>query len=148
MCIRDSHEGQLSGAHLPEPVVLGDVVEACSATEFRLLGRSEDLINIAGKRSSLAYLNHQLNGITGVVEGVFLMPTETGTGVDRLMALAVAPELSERQLLAALAERLDPVFLPRPLLKVEALPRNETGKITRESLLLLIAQRHPVADAY
>ena len=141
-------DGRLSGAHLPEPVVLGDVVEACSATEFRLLGRSEDLINIAGKRSSLAYLNHQLNGITGVVEGVFLMPAETGTGVDRLMALAVAPELSERQLLAALAERLDPVFLPRPLLKVEALPRNETGKITRESLLLLIAQRRPVADAH
>ncbi len=141
------HEGRLSGAHLPEPVVLGDVVEACSATEFRLLGRGEDLINIAGKRSSLAYLNHQINGITGVVEGVFLMPAETGAGVDRLIALAVAPELSERQLLAALAERLDPVFLPRPLLKVAALPRTETGKITRESLLLLIAQHRPLADA-
>ena len=141
-------EGRLSGAHLPEPVMLGDMVEACSATEFRLLGRGEDVINIAGKRSSLAYLNHQINGIAGVIEGIFLMPAETGSGVDRLTALVVAPTLSERQLLTALAERLDPVFLPRPLIKVAALPRTETGKITRESLLLLISQRHPVADVH
>ena len=132
--------GRVSGAHLPEPISLGDVVEAYSATEFRLLGRSEDLINIVGKRSSLAYLNHQLSEIAGVVEGVFLMPAETGTGVDRLIALVVAPQRSERQLLAALAERLDPVFLPRPLIKVETLPRNETGKITRESLLRLMVE--------
>jgi len=140
--------GELSGAHLPEPVILGDVVEAYSATEFRLLGRSEDLINIAGKRSSLAYLNHQLSEIPGVVEGVFLMPAETGTGVDRLIALVVAPQLGERQLLAALAERLDPVFLPRPLIRVETLPRNETGKTTQESLLQLMAQTGRIANGH
>ena len=39
--------------------------------------------------------------------------------------------------LAALAERLDPVFLPRPLLKVDRLPRNETGKVTRDALRAL-----------
>ncbi|MGT2490859.1 hypothetical protein ACU4GD_10860 [Cupriavidus basilensis] len=31
-------------------------------------------INIAGKRTSLAYLNHQLNAIEGVEDGVFFMP--------------------------------------------------------------------------
>ena len=36
-----------------------------------------------------------------------------------------------------LAERLDPVFLPRPLLKVDRLPRNETGKVTRDALRAL-----------
>lgn len=141
------HDGQLSGAHLPEPVTLSDRVEACSASEFRLLGRSEDLVNIAGKRSSLAYLNHQINAIAGVTEGVFAIPDDAGTGVERLIALVVAPDLSERQILAALAERLDPVFLPRPLLKVEALPRNETGKLTRENLLALVAARRSAADA-
>jgi acyl-coenzyme A synthetase/AMP-(fatty) acid ligase len=139
-------EGQLSGAHLPEPVALSDIVERCGETEFRLLGRSEDLVNIAGKRSSLAYLNHQLNAIAGVTEGVFAMPDSVGVGVERLIALAVAPGLSERQILTALAERLDPVFLPRPLLKVEALPRNETGKITRAPLMALVARLRSTVD--
>lgn len=138
-------EGCLSGAHLPEPVPLNDIVEACGATEFKLLGRREDLVNVAGKRSSLGYLNHQLNGIAGVVEGVFLAPEASETDVERLAAVVVAPGLSERQVLAALAERLDPVFLPRPLVKVDALPRNETGKLTREALSALIARPHQSA---
>ena len=128
----------LAGAHLAEPVPLNDRIETCGAEEFRLLGRCEDLINMAGKRSSLAWLNHQLNQIDGVVEGVFIVPDNSDEGTGRLTAVVVAPDLSERQLWAALAERLDPVFLPRPLLKVEALPRNETGKLTRDALLALL----------
>ncbi|HRD65839.1 MAG TPA: AMP-binding protein [Candidatus Competibacter sp.] len=140
-------DGRLSGAHLPEPVLLNDIVEACGEAQFKLLGRQEDLINIAGKRTSLSYLNHQLNEIEGVVEGVFLPPDEAGTEAKRLVAAVVAPELSERQLLAALAQRLDPVFLPRPLVKVDALPRNDTGKVTRETVLALMARLHPSAPA-
>lgn len=132
-------DGCLSGAHLPEPVSLNDIVEPCGETEFKLLGRREDLVNIAGKRSSLGYLNHQLNEIEGVTEGIFVMPDEAGTEVQRLLAVVVAPGLTERQLLAALAERLDPVFLPRPIFKVTALPRNDTGKVTRAALLALMA---------
>jgi acyl-coenzyme A synthetase/AMP-(fatty) acid ligase len=36
--------------------------------------------------------------------------------------------------LAALREHVDPVFLPRPLRLVDALPRNETGKLPRAAL--------------
>ena len=136
-------DGQLSGAHLPEPLPLNDIIEPNGATEFRLLGRREDLINVAGKRTSLGYLNHQLNDIAGVVEGVFLTGDATEREAQRLMAVVVAPRLSKPDLLAALAQRLDPIFLPRPLLKVDALPRNETGKVTRDALLALIARPPP-----
>jgi 3-hydroxymyristoyl/3-hydroxydecanoyl-(acyl carrier protein) dehydratase len=37
-------------------------------------------------------------------------------------------------LLTALREHIDPVFLPRPLLFVDALPRNSTGKLPRAAL--------------
>lgn len=134
--------GSLAGAHLPEPVPLNDLVEPCGDSQFKLLGRREDVVNVAGKRTSLAYLNHQLNGIDGVEEGVFVMPDETGQEVGRLAAVVVAPDLSERHLLAALARRLDPIFLPRPLIKVNALPRNETGKPAREALLALLVRSH------
>ena len=49
-----------------EPTPLADVLEVARARRFRLLGRSNDLVNIAGKRSSLGHLNYHLNAIDGV----------------------------------------------------------------------------------
>jgi acyl-coenzyme A synthetase/AMP-(fatty) acid ligase len=97
-------------------------------------------VNIAGKRTSLASLNHHLNAIPGVRDGVFVMPEETDGAVTRLAAFAVAPGLSSESILAALRQRIDPAFLPRPLHLVDSLPRNETGKLTRERLDTLVAK--------
>ena len=47
--------------------------------------------------------------------------------------------LDEAQILSALRRALDPVFLPRPLRCVPMLPRNETGKLPRETLAALLA---------
>jgi acyl-coenzyme A synthetase/AMP-(fatty) acid ligase len=49
----------------------------------------------------------------------------------------VAPTLDAARLLQALRERIDPVFLPRPLLFVTRLPRNGTGKLPQEALRAL-----------
>jgi acyl-coenzyme A synthetase/AMP-(fatty) acid ligase len=53
----------------------------------------------------------------------------------------VAPGLAAPALLAALRERIDAIFIPRPLVLVEALPRNSTGKLPREALQAL-AREH------
>lgn len=126
------------GGHVEGRIPLGDVLELLDAEYFLLHGRSADLINIAGKRTSLAYLNHQLNAIPGVEDGAFYMPDEEAPdGITRLAAAVVAPGLGAGELLTALRQRLDAVFLPRPLLFVEELPRNATGKLTRDSLQAL-----------
>ena len=41
-----------------------------------------------------------------------------------------------------LRRRIDPVFLPRPLVIVERLPRNATGKLPQQALQAL-ADRRP-----
>jgi acyl-coenzyme A synthetase/AMP-(fatty) acid ligase len=123
------------GGHVEERTALADVIEPTGAYRFLLHGRSADMINIAGKRTSLGYLNHQLNAIPGVVDGSFFMPDdEHEDGVTRLMAVVVAPGLDQASLLRALRERIDAVFLPRPLIFADALPRNETGKLPRAAL--------------
>ncbi len=122
---------------LPQTVELGDLLEPAEGGRFRLVGRKADLINIAGKRASLADLNLRLTAIEGVLDGVFL-PPESDEG--RLRALVVAPGLSERDILDALAAQLDPVFLPRPLYRVDGLPRNATGKLPRAALEALLAR--------
>jgi acyl-coenzyme A synthetase/AMP-(fatty) acid ligase len=118
------------GGHVEAPTPMGDVLEVTGGDRFLLHGRTEDLVNIAGKRSSLAYLNHQLNAIPGVVDGAFfLRETNAATGIARLAALVVAPGLDAGTITGLLRDRLDPVFLPRPLLMVDAIPRSATGKL-------------------
>ncbi|HEX5461327.1 MAG TPA: AMP-binding protein [Steroidobacteraceae bacterium] len=125
------------GGHLEQPTPMCDQLEPIDAERFLLHGRLGDLVNIAGKRSSLAYLTHHLHAIAGVVDGVFFLPAEphpSEAGVVRVAAAVVAPGLEAAQLMEALRQRIDPVFLPRPLLLVERLPRNSTGKLPREAL--------------
>jgi acyl-coenzyme A synthetase/AMP-(fatty) acid ligase len=132
------------GGHLEQPTPMCDELEPVDAERFLLGGRLGDLVNIAGKRSSLAYLTHQLNSIEGVEDGVFFFPEEphpSQAGVARVAAAAVAPGLDAGRLTEALRQRIDPVFLPRPLLLVERLPRNSTGKLPREALRSLAGQR-------
>ena len=132
------------GGHVEQRTAMCDVLEILNDEEFLLHGRTVDLVNVAGKRSSFAYLNMQLNAIPGVIDGVFfLREAESAgrTGVARLAAVVVAPTLSAAQLTEHLRLRIDPVFLPRPLLFVERLPRNATGKLPQQELLAF-TERH------
>jgi len=138
------------GGHLEQPTPMCDELQPIDAERFLLRGRLGDLVNIAGKRSSLSYLTHQLNSIAGVEDGVFFFPEEphpSQAGVARVAAAAVAPGLDAAHLMEALRQRIDPVFLPRPLLLVPRLPRNGTGKLPREALRALIASAPAPAPA-
>ncbi len=134
------------GDFIPEPTPMADMVELLDAQSFRLLGRANDLINVAGRRSSLGHLNYHLNSIPGVQDGAFWLPEEVADGVVRTIAFVVAPGLSSAEVIAALRLRLEPVFVPRHVLHVEALPREGTGKLTaralREFALAQLAQDH------
>lgn len=130
---RRGEEVWLSGASLPQAVRLPDRVCLVSSTEFVFLARATDMVKIAGKRASLTALNNELMRIPEVRDGVFYFPE----GSARLMAFAVAPEMTAKELLTRLRNRIDPAFLPRPLVLLDQLPRNSTGKLPREDLARL-----------
>ncbi len=124
--------------HLPAPVALADLVELTGDGRFTLSGRQADLLEIAGKRASLGDLTRQLQAVPGVRDGVvFQLDAADAGGVRRIAALAVA-DVDAATILRALRRGIDPVFLPRPLRCVSALPRNETGKLPRIALLRLL----------
>jgi acyl-coenzyme A synthetase/AMP-(fatty) acid ligase len=124
------------GGHIEQLTPMCDVIEITGEREFLLHGRTADMVNVAGKRSSFGYLNAQLNAIPGVVDGAFFLREglSGSTGVARLGAVVVAPGLGVAALTDQLRQRIDPVFLPRPLLIVEQLPRNATGKLPQQAL--------------
>jgi acyl-coenzyme A synthetase/AMP-(fatty) acid ligase len=142
-----SAEGETTfaqGGHIEQRTPLCDVIEILGQDQFLLHGRTADLVNIAGKRSSFAYLNHQLNSIPGVIDGAFFLRDEQSagaTGVTRLAAAVVAPDWSAADLSERLRQCIDSVFLPRPLLLVDRLPRNATGKLPQQALRQLIEEQ-------
>ncbi len=124
------------GGHVEQLTPMQDLIEIIGGEEFLLRGRTADLVNVAGKRSSFGYLNAQLNAIPGVTDGAFFLcdGSSGSTGVERLGAVVVAPVLNPAALTEQLRRRIDPVFLPRPLIFVERLPRNATGKLPHREL--------------
>ena len=132
------------GGHIEVPTPLGDNVEILGSNLFVLGGRLHDVVNIAGKRSSIDYLNHQLLAIPGVQDGTFFLPTDqesSNAGIVRLSAVVVAPTLDSATLLRHLRASIDPAFLPRPLIMVDSLPRNSTGKLPLEELRSIFATK-------
>lgn len=141
----DSH--MIHAAHLPAPVQLMDRLDVVSDRQFRLAGRHGDLINIAGKRASLAQLTQTLLDIPGVIDGVIFQPSEHADGpVGRLAALVVAPGLNAAAVRRQLATRIDAAFMPRPLNLVDHLPRAATGKLPRQAVIDL-HQRLELSDS-
>lgn len=124
----------VKAGHLPEDVVLQDIIEMRGKNRFAWLGRHQDMVNIAGKRGSLADLNRRLLAVPGVADGVVFKPSDDS---ERLAALVVAPQLRAKDVLQALKKEVDSVFLPRPVCMVPSLPRQETGKLANAAVLAL-----------
>lgn len=146
--LRQQHDVTIaSGGHLEGEQALNDTVELISPSRFRLIDRNANMVNVVGKRSSLGFLNHVITSLNGVRDAVFCLPRgDADTEVARLAAFVVAPGLSPAEILSALRPHLDPVFLPRPIVVVDSLPRDGNGKIPAAALQALIAAHIPATD--
>ena len=140
-----------SGSHIDVAVLLADELSLGQDGRFLWLGRNADMQKIAGKRASLSALNQWISEIPGVDDGVYFVPDAAGDAAShddahptrRLVAFYVSATLSPEEVRAALRARVDPVFVPRPLLRVPQLPRNANGKLTQAALAALFLQCQP-----
>jgi acyl-coenzyme A synthetase/AMP-(fatty) acid ligase len=137
-----TEESPLITAPGAEPRRLNDVIELeADGRRFRLMGRSSDLVKLGGRRASLAGLGRILTSIEGVEDGVFLAPDDLDRNdAARLIAFVVAPTRASAEILMELRQSVDPVFLPRRLIHLPALPRTPMGKLPRQALLDLLAE--------
>ncbi len=115
---------------LPRAELLQDILSLREDGSFTVIGRHSDVVEVAGKRASLADLTRRIASLPGVRDAhVFRPLAENPAGVPRCAALVVAPGLSAREILRSLRHEMDAAFLPRPLVVVAELPRNEVGKL-------------------
>lgn len=130
---------KVSGPWLPGDQLLGDSIDLHADGTFSLAGRGNDIVEVAGKRASLADLTRRLTSLEGVVDAIVFQPPGEPGEVRRCAAVVVAPGLDAREVLDRMRSQVDAVFLPRPLVIVPQLPRNEVGKLPLASLLEILA---------
>lgn len=134
----------VSAPWMATPTLLQDRLELRDDGRFIVAGRHSDMVDIAGKRASLAELTQRIAGLPGVRDAMVLQQDEADSlGIRRIAALVVAPGSSPERLLELLRPAVDPLFLPRPLLLVESLPRNSLGKVPRSDALRLLRHDGP-----
>ena len=121
----------------PRPFPLADRVEVRPSGRFVLLGRMDGVVKVAGKRVSLREVEERLLSLPGVEDAAALaQPSSAMRGQEIWVAVAAKGATPER-LREALVPWLDPVTLPRRIRVLDALPREENGKLPKEKLLAL-----------
>ena len=126
------------GGHV-QPGRLADRLRLISDSTFELEGRTDDVVNIGGKRASLRRAQS-----SAAVDRRRDRRRDIRAARRTQCHARAAPDGAGRgarhhaRRAARRAARTDrSAFLPRPLLRVDALPRNAQGKLPRAELLAL-----------
>jgi len=126
--------------YFDEPVVISDRLEISGPDTFRYLGRSSDLIKIGGKRQSLDGMARMVEAMPQVKEAKFFLPPDEPNARLVLLVVFEGPEDFDA-VRATLKAKVDPVFRPRHMFAVDALPRNANGKLPISSLMAVFKDR-------
>lgn len=113
-----------------------------------ILGRTDDVINVAGHRLGTREIEEVIAGHPGVAEAAVIgMHDELKGQVPVVFAtMKVAPQdaaAAARELQQCVADQLGAVARPAHVYIVNALPKTRSGKLLRRSLQALAEQRDP-----
>jgi acyl-coenzyme A synthetase/AMP-(fatty) acid ligase len=117
----------------------GGTFLTCDLAELKdgnvyLRGRATDLINVAGRKVSPELIERELLRHPAVRDCVVFGTPDAGSGRGECIVACVVAETSEKDLREFLSPRVAPWQVPRIWHFVDALPRNERGKISRAEL--------------
>ena len=120
--------------------VLDDLVELDDRGGFRHVGRSSELIKIAGKRAHAHALEAAIRTVPGIVD--VAVTTQATAGKEPRVAVAIVTEpgvsLPRDAIIDVIRAQFDAVFVPRIIKSVDSIPRTERGKLDTGELPALI----------
>ena len=138
--VADGYFPQPDTEKLGDGVFIPDDLLEKTAAGYRIVGRSSDLINVAGKKVHPAEVEAELLRCKGVREAI-VFGRESERRNQEVAACVVANGVTERDLLAHCRARLSSWQVPRRIYFLEVMPVNERGKTSRREL----SRRFPAA---
>ena len=120
------------------PCTLGDCGSLDADGMLHFLGRRDDMYNINGLKISGLKVTGALLDCDGV-EDAAVLPVYS-TGGDSLTAFVVGAGLTKTALLQKLHGKLTEHELPKRIIFMDELPKNESGKTDRKKLKALLTE--------
>jgi fatty-acyl-CoA synthase len=112
---------------------------------LHLGGRLGESINVGGYKLSPRVIEDALLSIDGVRDAAaFGVPT--GSGVDELWAAVVIEPAARRATLSRDVSAQLGALAPRVLVAIDAIPRNDAGKVRRDELIARARAEHSPTD--
>jgi len=116
----------------------GDYIQRLPQGGYRMLGRSDDTMNLGGIKVSSAEIERVLSASSHILESAAVALKEN-TGPEKLLVYAVSdkekdPENLKKILQAEINTHLNPLFRIDRVIVTDALPKTISGKIMRRML--------------
>ena len=133
------------------PYMAGDGAMQAADGYYRILGRIDDVINVAGHRLGTKELESAALTVQDVAEAAVVAARDPIKGVVPEIFVALHPgregglEL-ERQVSEAIAKEISPIARPRRVWVVPDLPKTRSGKIMRRILMAIANDSSDVGD--
>jgi acyl-coenzyme A synthetase/AMP-(fatty) acid ligase len=113
-------------------ITLDDRVEIFADGTFNHLSRASELVKIAGKRAHAHELEATIRAVPDVTDAAVLV--YAAEGKEARVAAAIVGTADRSTIADAIRRQFDPVFVPRILKFVTAIPRSDRGKIDGTAL--------------
>jgi acyl-coenzyme A synthetase/AMP-(fatty) acid ligase len=131
--------GVIRGAHLPQEQPVQDQIETEDGRQFRLLGRSDDMISSAGYRIGPTEVENALIEHPAVTESAVVACPDSERGEIVKAFVVLHPDyMPSEALVKTLQQHVQqhtaPYKYPRRIEFVASLPKNPSGKIMRRVL--------------
>ncbi len=127
----------IEASYLPEKIATNDRVEMVSATQFKWLGRFDNVINSGGIKIQPEILEQQFQEILGLPCAVIGKPDKL-LGQKMVLILETSNTFSPQQIIAKLTPHFEKKMLPKEIHCLKEIPRNDSFKIDRKKLYRLI----------
>ncbi|HLL26750.1 MAG TPA: malonyl-CoA synthase [Xanthobacteraceae bacterium] len=116
--------------------ITGDIGMIDKRGYVHIAGRAKDLVITGGYNVYPKEVETEIDAIEGVIESavIGLPHPDFGEGVTAVVVCEQAANLSESEILAALADRLAKFKQPKRVFFVDELPRNAMGKVQKNVL--------------
>ncbi len=114
----------------------GDLFRMDEEGYLYFVSRKDDIIKSRGEKVSPKEVEAALYSLDGIVEAAVTgVPDEIlGEAIKAYVVLAEGSQLTEKQIMAHCAERLEDFMVPQKIEMRESLPKTTTGKITTKNL--------------
>ncbi len=118
----------------------GDLAEISQEGLVSILGRKDELFNIAGERTSPIEIETVLKALPEIKDAAISIEADPLYGA-KLTGFLVYSDLNHKLeksiLVKRLSENLSPIKIPREFYKIDTIPKNSHGKISRQALKAL-----------